>query len=279
MRALASRRAVVVISLVGTVAVAAFFGGRALWQNAKSALPYPHCTMGAYEVDTSQASVAATMVGAVTRYSPALPERAAVLVLAAGLQESKLRNLSPGEGDRDSVGVLQQRPSQGWGGGDPAKLNDVFEATTEFLNHLVKVAHWQQLPLAVAVQKVQISADGSAYAPHEGEAQALADALVGQSPAAISCQFDKPTTVASTTTVARQLSKDLPVNQPTTTATEIQVAGAHWQTTAWFVANADRLGIDSVAYDHQMWSRAHGWRTDSAAGTTEVVATMAQLKG
>ena len=38
-----------------------------------------------------------------------------MLVLAAGLQESKLSNLAPGEGDRDSVGVLQQRPSQGWG--------------------------------------------------------------------------------------------------------------------------------------------------------------------
>ena len=277
---MAPRRRVVVIATVATVtivAIAAYFGGRALWQSAKS-VTYPHCTVGAYEVDTSQASVAATMVGAVTRFSPALPERAAVLVLAAGLQESKLRNLGPGEGDRDSVGVLQQRPSQGWGGGDPAKLNDVFEATTEFLNHLIKVHNWQQLPLAEAVQAVQISADGSAYAPHEAEAQALADALMGQVPAAINCQFDSPTTVSSTSTVAQQLSKDLPVNAPTTTAGEVRVAGAHWQTTAWLVANADRLGIDRVAYDHRTWSRAHGWRADGTASAAEVVATMAQLK-
>ena len=279
MRLLASRRGVVTITVVAVVAVAGYLGARALWQRAQSALSYPHCTIGAYEVDTSQASVAATMVGAVTKYTPALPERAAVLVLAAGLQESKLRNLGPGAGDRDSVGVLQQRPSQGWGGGDPAKLNDVFEATTEFLNHLVKVRNWQQLPLAQAVQDVQISADASAYAPHEGEAQALADALAGHAPAAITCQFDKPTTVASTATVSQQLYRELTVAVPTTTASEVHVAGARWQTTAWLVANADRLGIDRVSYDHQTWSRAHGWRPDSTAATTEVVATMAQLKG
>ena len=51
----------------------------------------------------------------------------------------RLRNLAPGDGDRDSVGVLQQRPSQGWGGGDPNALTDVGEATKEFLDALIDV--------------------------------------------------------------------------------------------------------------------------------------------
>jgi hypothetical protein len=226
------------------------------------------------------------MVGAVTRYRPALPERAAVLVLAAGLQESKLRNLAPGDGDRDSVGVLQQRPSQDWGkvSGEPdsisdreKRLQDVAFATTTFLDHLVKVPHWQTIPLAEAVQAVQISADGSAYAKHEQEAQALADALQGHVPAGIDCRFEKPTKVAPTATVVRQVSTDLPVNTPTTTASSVSVPGAGWQTTAWLVANADRLGIERVAFQGKAWTRSDGWRTDDAAGAGAVVATMYQL--
>jgi hypothetical protein len=183
-----------------------------------------------------------------------------------------LRNLPAGSGDRDSVGVLQQRPSQGWG--SQAQLNDVGYATRAFLQHLVQVANWQSLPLAEAVQAVQISADGSAYARHENEAQALADALQGITPAGITCSFDAPTAVASTATVARQVATDLPVNPPTTSGGAVSVPGASWQTAAWFVANADRLGIEKVAYSGREWSRTAGWKTADAAGSAAVVATM-----
>jgi hypothetical protein len=283
----ARKRGVIIAVIVLALAVGGFLGGRALWHSAKSALAYDHCDVGTYDLDPDQAAVASTMVGAVTSYQPALPERAAVLVLAAGLQESKLRNLAPGDGDRDSVGVLQQRPSQDWGKveGQPdsisdrtARLSDVGFATTTFLDHLIHVPHWQTIPLAEAVQAVQISADGSAYAQHEPEARALADALQGHVPAGISCSFAKPTKVASTAKVAGQVRGDLPVNPPTTTATSVTVPGAAWQTAAWFVANADRLGIDAVSYLGKTWTRAHGWRSDSAAGATAVVATMYQLK-
>ena len=160
---------------------------RALWRTAQRHFSDPHCTVAGFDIDTDQAAVASTMVGAVSKFRSRLPIRAAVLALAAGLQESKLRNLAPGAGDRDSVGVLQQRPSQGWGGGDSAKLTDVTEATREFLAALVRVKHWQTLPLADAIQDVQISADASAYAKHEDEATALATALRGRTAAAISC--------------------------------------------------------------------------------------------
>jgi hypothetical protein len=269
-----STKIVAVLVLVAAVATGAVFGVRKLIDLAHSHYTYDHCTVGAYELDLDQAMVTAQMVGAVSKYTPALPEHAAVLVLAAGLQESKLRNLAPGQGDRDSVGVLQQRPSQGWGGGSAAKLNDVGEATREFLDALVKVNGWQTMTLADAIQAVQISADGSAYAQHEDEATVLADAFQGRKPAAVTCEFGKPTVIASTAKVAAQLREQLPVNQPTTTDRTVSVPGASWQTVAWLIANADRLGIDQVAYGDRAWSRADGWKSGRPR-TATVTATMA----
>ncbi|MDT4935232.1 MAG: hypothetical protein QOK11_3124 [Pseudonocardiales bacterium] len=254
---------VVVAALVAAVVIGL------LWNRAKSHFTADQCTFGSYQLDPEQTAIASTMVGVVTTRS--LPERAAVLVLAAGMQESKLRNLAPNAGDRDSVGVLQQRPSQGWG--TPTQLNNVHFATGAFLDALLKVNNWQTLDLAEAVQAVQISADGSAYAQHEAEAQALADALTGKRPAAITCSFRKPTTVAPVATVAAQLRADLPVNTPTAAGLTVRVPGAGWQTAAWLVANANRLGIDNVAYDGKQWSRAHGWQGGTATKSA-VVATM-----
>ena len=221
-KAVSAVAAVVAISLAGGWAL------HQLWSTAKSHFTSDSCTIGAYELDTDQAAVASTMVGAVTRYHRPLPERATVLVLAAGLQESKLRNLAPGAGDRDSVGVLQQRPSQNWGGGDPAVLTDVGEATTEFLDALVKVPHWRRLPLGKAVQKVQISADASglSYAQHEVEARALADALQGIKPAAITCSFEKPTIVADPAKVATQTGEQLGITTPRSVGDTVRVPGA-----------------------------------------------------
>jgi hypothetical protein len=265
-----------VLVVVVVVFLGVLFGARQLWNLARTHFPSTGCTVGGYDLDTDQAAVASTMVGAVSRYRPALPERAAVLALAAALQESKLRNLAPGDGDRDSVGVLQQRPSQGWGGGSAAKLNDVTEATTEFLDKLVEVDGWQSLPLAEAIQDVQISADGSAYTQHADEAKTLADAFLGRRPAAVSCSFETPTKVASAATVARQLRRQLPVSAPTAHDGAVRVPGAGWQTVAWLVANADRLGIDTVAHAGRKWTRADGW-SSAAAPATAVTATLHKL--
>lgn len=275
---MAAGRTKLSVALVATAAVVvgAVFGVRAIVSAVESHLSTPHCDVGSYTLDTDQASVAAQMVGAASKYTPQLRDRTSVLVLMAGLQESKLTNLAPGSGDRDSVGVLQQRPSQGWGGGSAQRLTDVTEATREFLGALKKVRHWQTLPLADAIQAVQISADGSAYARHEDEARELASALLGRRPAAISCSFDKPSVVASTTTVVAMLRHQLPVNAPVAAAKQVRVPGAGWQTAAWFVANADRLGIDSVSYAGKRWSRADGWHS-GPPGRSAVVATLATV--
>jgi hypothetical protein len=256
--------------LIVAVVVGGVFAIRAALNTSPFATP--GCTVDRYDLDTSQAAVASTMVGVVTKRQ--LPERAAVLVLAAALQESKLRNLALGQGDRDSVGVLQQRPSQGWG--TEQQLHDLRFATGAFLDALLsKVPNWQHEDLAAAIQAVQISADGSAYAPHEAEAQALAHAFTGRLQAGITCSFSKPSQVAPVASVATQVVRDLPVNTPTTTPSTVRVPGAAWQTAAWFVANADRLGIDKVAYAGKQWTRANGWKSATAPATA-VVATMYQ---
>jgi hypothetical protein len=258
------------VLFVGAVVVVVLlaFGVTLLWHKAQDVFSAPSCTVTqptsdgtatvSYTVTPSQAAVASTMVGEVTRRG--LPDRAAELVLAAAWQESKITNLAPGQGDRDSVGVLQQRPSQGWG--TEAQLQNVQYATGKFLDALVKYDDWQTVPLAEAIQRVQVSADGSAYNQHADQARVLARALLGSPKESIRCEFDKPTLVADPTTVAQQVSRDLPVNTPTVQANDklVAVPGAGWQTAAWFIANADRLGIDRVQHNGREWSRAHGWR-------------------
>ena len=276
-------RAIVVLAVTAAVVLGIAYELHKVWTKAAPHLVSYGCTVDGFDIDTDQAAVASTMVGAVTTYRTALPRRATVLVLAAALQESKLTNLALGEGDRDSVGVLQQRPSQGWGtvSGGPnstaarvRRLNDVRQATTEFLDALVKVNGWQQMPLADAVQEVQISADGSAYAQHEPEAAALADALQGVRPAGISCTFATPTRVAAPSAVAAQARRQLGITTPVVSGAAVRVPGARWQTAAWFVANADRLGIEEVSYAGRRWTRPDGWRHYSTATYAAVVATM-----
>lgn len=92
-----------------------------------------------------------------------LPRRAAVIAVATAKVESGLRNL--GHGDRDSLGVFQQRPSQGWG--TPAQLLNPVYATATFLDALLAVPGWDTLPPGRAEQAVQRSAAPDRYAPQE----------------------------------------------------------------------------------------------------------------
>lgn len=101
----------------------------------------------------------------------ALPKRAAVLALATALVESDLRNL--GYGDRDSLGLFQQRPSQGWGTPEQI-LNPVYAANT-FYDRLVALPGWPTMPPGAAEQAVQRSAFAERYGPREPAAATLTD--------------------------------------------------------------------------------------------------------
>jgi murein DD-endopeptidase MepM/ murein hydrolase activator NlpD len=98
--------------------------------------------------------------------------RGTVIALAVALQESSLINHTTAT-DHDSLGLFQQRPSQGWG--TPAQLIDPVYASTQFYNRLLRVAGWERLPLTDAAQSVQRSAYPGAYAKWEPLATALAN--------------------------------------------------------------------------------------------------------
>jgi len=133
------------------------------------------------KLDTQQAANASTIAAVAT--SRSLPERAVTIALATSLQESRLRNLN--HGDRDSMGLFQQRPSQGWG--TAAQIMDPVHASNEFFDSLVKIRGYSRLPLTVAAQKVQKSGYPQAYAKHEADAALLASALTGRVSAALNC--------------------------------------------------------------------------------------------
>ncbi|MFC4035141.1 C40 family peptidase [Streptomyces polygonati] len=110
---------------------------------------------------------------AATGLAMGIPARGQIVALATALQESGLRNLT--YGDRDSLGLFQQRPSQGWG--TAAEILDPVHASTRFFEALEQVSGWQSLTVAQAAQAVQKSDFPDAYATWEPLATALQKAI------------------------------------------------------------------------------------------------------
>ncbi|MBV1853438.1 M23 family metallopeptidase [Catellatospora tritici] len=106
-----------------------------------------------------------------------VPPRGWVIAVATAMQESSLTNhgFLGDRNDHDSLGLFQQRPSQGWG--TPAQVMDPVYAATKFYQKLLKVKEWETLPLTVAAQRVQISAYPNAYAKHEPLATRIVNEL------------------------------------------------------------------------------------------------------
>ena len=131
------------------------------------------CTVpdGSVTVTAEQAANAAT-IARVGR-DRGLPDRAVVIALATAQQESRLRNLD--HGDRDSLGLFQQRPSQGWG--TPAQVRDPVYAAGTFYERLVTVPGWEAGRLTEIAQAVQRSAYPELYQQWEGMAQQLSTSL------------------------------------------------------------------------------------------------------
>jgi hypothetical protein len=143
------------------------------------------CTAGAgreaVALDPEQAQIAATIAG--VAHQRGLPSRAVTVAYAAAMQETHLHNLD--YGDRDSVGVFQQRPSEGWG--PASKLINPVYASTKFFKALTRIHDYRRLPVYKAAQAVQHSADGYAYAQYQRIAVRLTAAFTGASPRAVWC--------------------------------------------------------------------------------------------
>ncbi|MDH6466062.1 hypothetical protein M2302_006268 [Micromonospora sp. A200] len=135
----------------------------------------PVATAGGWTSEQTAHAAVIVAVGADLK----VPPRGWVIALATAMQESTLRNL-PG-GDRDSVGLFQQRPSEGWG--TPTQLRDPRYAADRFYQALLAVDGWQAMALTDAAQAVQRSAYPGAYAKWEHEAIALVRVLTGGTPA------------------------------------------------------------------------------------------------
>ncbi|MFE5108978.1 hypothetical protein [Streptomyces sp. NPDC056663] len=251
-----------------------------------------------YRMSPEQAANAATISAVGT--SRGMPERAVTIALATALQESGLRNIQ--HGDRDSLGLFQQRPSQGWG--TEKQILDPVYSAGEFYQHLAEVPGYSRLPLTVAAQRVQRSGYPQAYAKHEPDAALLAAALTGRTPTALNCT---PTRTAVAAADAAQVRAELvrtfgkgvlpaageakdgesaggthggtsaagtvsvPVKKSARTAGDGGTTQRGWELAHWAVAQAEALDIDEVAYAGRVWKAGSGWRTERAeSGTTEV---------
>lgn len=134
--------------------------------------------------DTEQIAIAKTIID--VGVSKGVPHRGLVIALATAMQESGLRNLPHlgARNDHDSIGVFQQRPSQGWG--TPEQLARPEYQAEKFFDKLLNVPHWQQLPLTQAAQAVQVSAYPNAYEKWTQDALHLAARLGSKGSWAIS---------------------------------------------------------------------------------------------
>ena len=128
-----------------------------------------------------------------------VPRRGLQIAIATAIQESKLVNLTGG--DRDSGGLFQQRPSQGWG--SRAEVTNPVLAARAFFGEaqhtgnpgLLDIPGWQNMPLTQAAQAVQRSGFPDAYAQWEDVAGDITDLLGGDLP-------DLPDDGSTTTNVA-----------------------------------------------------------------------------
>lgn len=106
--------------------------------------------------------------------------RSAVIAVATAMQESQLQNIN--YGDRDSLGLFQQRPSAGWG--TPAQVTTPRYAADAFLSALAKHQAsdpgWVHQPLWSSAQSVQNSGFPFAYAKWETQAAHLVKNIVTQ---------------------------------------------------------------------------------------------------
>jgi hypothetical protein len=227
----------------------------------------------AYDFTPDQAANAAVISG--VGLQRGLSDHAVTIALAVSMQESKLRNLD--YGDADSVGLFQQRPSQGWGPAD--KLQQPRFAAGRFYDVLVTVHDWQTRPLTDVAQAVQRSAYPDAYAQWEQTAQGMSNALTGARPAGLSCNYPKPAH-GDAATARTELMADLavtPQEGPTTLDTTVATRQGGWRVASWAVANGQRFGVTEVHYAGKVWRRnAQSWKIDKTASATRVHIVLAK---
>jgi len=242
------------------------------------------CTAGtgraAVALDPQQAQIAATIAG--VAHHRGLPPRALTVAYATAMQETHMHD--PDFGDRDSVGVFQQRPSEGWG--PASKLIDPVYASTRFFRALAQIPGYQQMPVYKAAQAVQHSADGYAYAQYQTLAAHLTTAFTGAAPRAVWCWPPGPAKGRAQLTPARRAIVKafgpLPARRSASSgdAPSLQVqapqASLGWSVAAWLVTHAGQYRLHEVRYAGFRWpapTGRTGWVKDAGAPAGSVSAS------
>jgi hypothetical protein len=262
----------VLVGALGFVVSQSFSGG--------IKLPHlgPECTVradGEVTLDSVQMANAATISAVGLRRK--MPERAIVVALATALQESKLENLD--DGDRDSVGLFQQRPSQGWG--TPEQIQDPRYAAEKFYKALKKVKGWKQMRVTDAAQKVQRSAYPNAYEKWADESEVLVKALAGRATGAVECTVTgKPALrgAAAAAALTEGLKLDWGVDADPDADLKVTVTdpSTGWRYAHWLVSHAKTTGLERVRFADREWNAPDGkWQPvtgDRRVGDDIVVA-------
>lgn len=254
--------------IFAAVATAGVIWGPELWERHGDRLSTQRCTVsfdGESDTLTAEQADNAALIAARSA-ARGLRARAATIGIATAIQESGLRNID--YGDRDSLGLFQQRPSQGWG--TVEEVMDPWHAANAFYAGLVKVSGWEDAEITVAAQAVQRSGFPEAYADHEAEARLWATGLRGYGgPAAVTCDISTPDASTPTAYLAR-LTADFGEGMYQVAVTGIGDAQridvtaldgtevTRDQFAAWAVATASSTGAIAVTTSESTWSVADG---------------------
>jgi hypothetical protein len=271
--ALAGFLAFVVLAGIGVVAVVRLLGKVPLLVRSAS------CTVGAsgaqqVELDPGQLANAATITAVGIRRG--VPRQGIVIALATAWQESKLENLAGG--DRDSIGLFQQRPSQGWGQAE--EIADPRYASARFYNALVRVKGWQDMRVTDAAQAVQRSAHPEAYEKWADESLVMAASLGGETGGSVGCTVPEEPESRGVA-AAEALVEGLRLDWGDKTAGTLEGVGvsvtvkteqAGWQYAHWLVAHASDRGVKRVTFGGRQWDSGSGeWASGDGTATGAVV--------
>ncbi|WP_436522703.1 hypothetical protein [Actinoplanes sp. HUAS TT8] len=244
----------------------------------------PECVVGAegeVTMDLTQMANAATIAAVGVRRD--MPEQAVVVALATALQESKLENLDGG--DRDSVGLFQQRPSKGWG--TVEQIKDPRYAAGKFYTALKKVKGWENMRVTDAAQKVQRSAYPNAYEKWADEARVLTSALLGKSTGSVACRVTgtpalRGAAAASAVMAGLKLDwgKKLGSTSPEAAGLTVSVSNASsgWRYAHWLVSHASATGLERVRFADLEWHAQDGkWQQVTTAGDHDSSRVVAEV--
>ncbi|GAA3253578.1 hypothetical protein GCM10010532_102060 [Dactylosporangium siamense] len=232
-------------------------------------------------LDAEQVANAATITAVGLRRG--VSQRGLVVALATAWQESKLENLSGG--DRDSIGLFQQRPSQGWG--KPEQIADPRFAANAFYTALLKVKGWEKMRVTDAAQEVQRSAHPEAYEKWVDESEIMARALSGDATSAVACTVTESTShgVEAAKTLTAGVKLDWGNNVSTAdvadlvgVALKVREQKTGWQYAHWLVAHAQDHGVKRVAFNDMEWTaKSGGWTRVTQRGGTAAGQVVAEV--